>query len=44
VADVLSRLGEFDEARGVPAGPDQMGPPAGIFLVGYVDGEFEKAL
>ena len=44
VADVLSRLGEFDETRGVPAGPDEMAPPAGIFLVGYVDGEFEKAL
>jgi GNAT superfamily N-acetyltransferase len=39
VADLRGRLGEFDETRGVPAGPDEMTPPAGIFLVGYVDGE-----
>src|SRR3977135_2567383 len=37
--DLRARLGEFDEARSVPAGADDMVPPAGIFLVGYVDGE-----
>jgi GNAT superfamily N-acetyltransferase len=39
VSDLRGRLGEFDETRGVPAGPDDMAPPSGIFLVGYVDGE-----
>ncbi|HEV7461246.1 MAG TPA: GNAT family N-acetyltransferase [Solirubrobacteraceae bacterium] len=37
--DLRGRLGEFDETRGVTADPDEMTPPAGIFLVGYADGE-----
>jgi GNAT superfamily N-acetyltransferase len=39
LADLRARLGEFDEARGAPAGADEMAPPGGVFLVGYVDGE-----
>jgi GNAT superfamily N-acetyltransferase len=39
LADLRDRLGEFDEARSTPAGADEMAPPAGVFLVGYLDGE-----
>lgn len=39
LADLRARLGEFDEARGTPAGAGEMAPPASVFLVGYVDGE-----
>ena len=39
LADLRARLGEFDDARGVTAGADEMAPPAGVFLIGYVDGD-----
>src|SRR3954467_6501187 len=39
LVDLRARLGEFDEARGAPAGADEMAPPAGVFLVGYLEGE-----
>ena len=39
LADLRARLGEFDEARGAPAGADEMAPPEGVFLVGYMYGE-----
>ena len=39
LADLRVRLGEFDEARSVPAGADEMAPPVGVFLVGYVGDE-----
>lgn len=39
IADASTRIGEWDETRTPPSGPDEMAPPQGAFLVAYVDGE-----
>jgi GNAT superfamily N-acetyltransferase len=36
IADATVRIGEWDETRTPPAGPDVMSPPRGAFLVGYL--------
>jgi GNAT superfamily N-acetyltransferase len=39
IADATTRIGEWDETRTPPAGPEAMAPPAGAFLVAYLRGE-----
>jgi GNAT superfamily N-acetyltransferase len=39
IADATTRIGEWDETRTPPAGPETMAPPGGAFLVAYLRGE-----